>query len=211
MINNFNILNPLITFDYSEPVVYQVQIIQRRKENPDLKKNAKIIKHYFLYNETDLSDLMPKIIKICNEKNARAYLNIEAKSLQSIGYHMQILTAKYMMNGSLNALENVFNRCYGGFDYDNDPYCDNQHSLKIKIIGPKRWVLDCDEVTIEYAQEVFEVIVDWHKEHKTNAEYPTLVQTPNGWHIISQGFHPKIVGEYDVEIKKNAPTILYAP
>lgn len=197
MINNFNILNPLISFDYPEPVVYQVQIIQRRKENPDLRNNAKTIRQFYLYSESDLSDLMPKITALCNEKNARAYLNVEAKSLRAIGHQIIDLTNTYVYKGDYKALQNVFQKAYG--------------RKASTIIGPKRWVLDCDEVTIEYVQEVFEKIWDWHKQHKTNAEFPTLVDTPNGWHIITQGFHPDILSNYSVEIKKNAPTILYAP
>ena len=201
MINNFNILNPLISFNFPEPVVYQVQIIQRRKENTDLRNNAKTIRQLYLYSETDLSDLMPKIITLCDEKNARAYLNVEAKSLKDIGHRVISLTNEYLRVGQLNALQNVFQKAYGG----------GKDGEKVKIIGPKRWILDCDEVTIEYVQEVFERICDWHKQNKTNAEFPTLVQTPNGWHIITQGFHPDVVSNYSVEIKKNAPTILYAP
>lgn len=201
MINNFNVLNPLISFEYPEPVVYQVQIIQRRKENPDLRNNAKTIRQFYLYSENDLSDLMPKITALCDEKNARAYLNVEAKSLKDIAHAVVDLTNEYIRVNQLNAVQNVFQKAYGG----------GKDGKKIKILGPKRWVIDCDDVTIEYVQEVFEKIWDWHKQHKTNAEFPKLVDTPNGWHIITQGFHPDVVSNYSVEIKKNAPTILYAP
>lgn len=211
-INNVKTLRPMITFDFDEPVVYQIQITKRRKENPDIKKNAKTLKHFFLYSEDDLDALCPKIIDMCNANRARAYINVEAKSLRAIGHQMVALTNDYLYKGEYKAMQNVFVKAYG--------------RKASSVVSKKRWVLDADDYSLEKTKALKSFVQTQHGFQKGNTEEPLIVPTPNGYHLICQGFNPRSLvgsafedlgliyknnGEIECEsVKKHAPTILYA-
>lgn len=198
-INNFDTLRPIISFDFDEPVVYQIQIIQRRKENPTIKKNAKTLKHFFLYSEDDLGVLCPKIVKLCTDNRARAYINVEAKSLRAIGHQVIALTNEYLYNGDYHALQNVFIKAYG--------------RKASSVVSKKRWVLDADDYTEDQIEDLKNLVEAQLSVQKGSTEKPTIVPTPNGYHLVCQGFNPQVLKDTEfesIEIKKHAPTILYA-
>lgn len=198
-INNFNTLSPLFRFDYNEDVVYQIQIIKRRKENPELKSNAKTLKHWFLYSDGDLDKLCPKIIDMCNANRARAYINVEAKSMRSLGHQMISLTNEYLYKGDYHALQNAFVKAYG--------------RKATAIVSKKRWVIDADDYSLEKIIALKSFVEKQHQLQKSKTEQPLIIPTPNGYHLVCQGFNPQsLVGSRfeDIEIKKHAPTILYA-
>lgn len=209
-IDNFDALRPIISFEFDMPVVYQIQIIQRRKENPDIKKNAKTLKHFFLYSDDDLDVLRPKIIKLCTDNRARAYLNVEAKSLRAVGHQMINIINHYLYLNQYEPLQNVFVKAYGQDEDDND--------LKIKtflssIVSKRRWVLDADDYTRDQIEALKSLVQSQLSVQKASTEEPTIVRTPNGYHLISEGFNPQVLKGTvfeSIEIKKHAPTILYA-
>ena len=81
MRNNFELIDPLL--DFSLPnTFYFVQILKRRKDNPDMKSNETTIDNFYLYGPNDLTKLMPKIMEKCDKNGARAYINLNILDLE---------------------------------------------------------------------------------------------------------------------------------
>ena len=53
MVNNLELIKTLIDFP-DEDTFYKVEVIIRRKDNPDLSSNTKLVKTYYPYYETGL-------------------------------------------------------------------------------------------------------------------------------------------------------------
>lgn len=49
MKNNFDLVKKMLDFDSSD-TYYFLQILKRRKDNPDLGKDMKVIGDYFIYS-----------------------------------------------------------------------------------------------------------------------------------------------------------------
>ena len=68
MRNNIELIEPLLDFTLPN-TFYFVQILKRRKENPEMKSNTSVIDNFYLYGPNDLAKLMPKIIEKCEKHN----------------------------------------------------------------------------------------------------------------------------------------------
>ncbi len=70
MINNIHAIISLLKFDSSDDF-YFLQIIKRKKENPDIGSNSIVVKTYYIRSQEQLENMMPEIVAICNFHNAR--------------------------------------------------------------------------------------------------------------------------------------------
>ena len=201
MTDNFNLIKPLLEFE-NENTFYFIQIMKRRKENPDMKKGVAIIDNYFIYNLEDLDKLREKIVNRCELHNARAYINLNQLDLEKIGLH----TAKKIMS---LIIEKQFRSIKNAYVTS----CGNYHSQDIK-----RWVIDLDKEDLvrhpNLLETVSNLINSLHedissKDYKIVAEIPTK----SGIHIISNPFNMKkfqdLMSPVKILIHKNSPTILY--
>jgi hypothetical protein len=127
MTNNFNKIKPLLDFD-NENTFYFIQILQRRKENPEIKNGVRVIDNLYLYSIEDLDKLEPKIIETCTKYNARAYININKLDLERIALFAMKKTASLIIEKQYKALKNVY-----------ASVCGSHTSEK-----SKRWVIDID-------------------------------------------------------------------
>lgn len=76
-INNFDKITPLL--DTSNPdIFYIVQILQRKSENPLITSKGKQLKTLHVNSERTLDE--EKVITLCDNLNARAYININPVS-----------------------------------------------------------------------------------------------------------------------------------
>jgi len=53
MIDNLDKIKPLLNFE-SEDDFYYLQILQRKKENPELGSNSRVIKNYYIKSVEEL-------------------------------------------------------------------------------------------------------------------------------------------------------------
>ena len=65
MINIIEQIKPFLEFE-TDDVFYHLQIIQRRKENPDMSTNHTTLMHYYITSIEHLERVMPEVISICN-------------------------------------------------------------------------------------------------------------------------------------------------
>jgi len=106
MVNNFELLKNLLSFD-NEYDFYHIEIIKRRKDNPDLGKNAKLIKTFSITSFEDYENLFLTIKKLCDDQNARAYIRVNKRNFEKLSILMIKRIAQYIENKNfiLNLLE----------------------------------------------------------------------------------------------------------
>jgi len=74
-------------FDSSD-TYYFLQILKRRKDNPDLGKDMKVIGDYFIYSMDQFNRMEDEIIQTCITHNARAYFRINKRSSKKTAMQM---------------------------------------------------------------------------------------------------------------------------
>lgn len=97
--------------DFSSPDdFYFLQIIQRKKDgNEDGKGNngARLIKAYYVKSAQHLLEKKDKIIELCKNNNARAYITINKRSFFKVSCGCQQVLAKLIMEGSTHQAPRV--------------------------------------------------------------------------------------------------------
>ena len=204
MRDNFNIIRPLLEFDprisnENMRTFYFIQIIKRRKENPNMKVGQAILDNFYLYEEADLDRLKEKIVDRCNKHNARAYINLNKLDLERIALFTQKYIIDLIIQGQFKAVKNAYTIA-----------CGNHHSQ-----DDKRWVVDIDEAEMKYLPDVRKKIEQLHSEITKN-EYKIVAEIPTktGMHIISNPFNMKAFSDVFgnmITVHKNSPTVLYIP
>ena len=192
--NVFNEIKDLLIFE-SEDDFYYLQILQRKKENPQLGSNSRVIKNYFINNLEYLEKKMPEIIEICDLFNARAMLRLNKRSYKKVAFKAMINMANSMGNGEFKFTGKSYDRAVG-----------QGHNDKIK-----KWIIDIDEEHdelwwadvrkyINFTQPIGDKIIK-------------KLKTKNGFHLITTHFNlQKFKEEYpEIDIHKDNPINLYIP
>lgn len=197
MIDNFNLIEPLLTFE-SEDDFYHLQILKRKKEHPELGSNSYVVKTYYISSIKYLATKMPEIKQLCDFHNARAYINLNVRSFERTAFHTLKKVTDQIMNRDFKSVRKAYESVCG------------EHGTGRE----KRWIIDIDDhfdtLGVEFFVEMYEFLYDIAPDgNKLIAELPTK----NGIHIITKPFrldtfHANYPG---IDVHKNSPTILYIP
>jgi hypothetical protein len=195
MIDNFNQISSLLTFE-SEDDFYHLQIIRRKKENPDLNKNAKLIKSFCIKDVNDLDYYRTEIINLCNLNNARACINLNKRSFEKIAFHTLKKVTDQIMNKDYKSVKKAYDSVCGTYSNDKD----------------KKWIIDIDEPMDELAihtiaYSLFDVCPIGNK-------IVSIIPTKSGCHIITKPFDVRELKNIFINIPdlhKDNPTILFIP
>jgi len=200
-IDNFDQIRELL--DFSEPnTFYFIQILKRRKENPEMRTGVRVINNYYVYELDDLNKLREKILDDCEKHNARAYINLNRLDLEKIALHTMKQITEYILQKDFKAVKNAYSTA-----------CGNHHSQ-----NDKRWIVDIDEEFVEQKEMIKKVIEELHTEIKgSNYKILAEIKTKSGFHIITNPFNlDKFKKDKrlfffsgDNLVHKNSPTLLY--
>ena len=120
---------------FKNDVYYYVQVIQRKKDNPDsCSLDAKRYSH-FVTSLKGFDRVCTDVTRLCNLYNARAYISVVPRSLERFG--------KLCCEEYLNRIKNN--------DYKNcfeipDRVAMYEQTIKTKGVCPSRlWMLDVDD------------------------------------------------------------------
>ena len=195
-INNLELIKPFLNFE-SDDIFYHLQVLKRKKENPDLGSNSLVIKTYYISSIEYLELKMNEIITLCNLHNARAYINLSPRSFERIAFHALKKVTDCIMNKDYKSVRKAYESVCGEFGN-----------------GTKRWVIDVDVKDFEFVDKIGEII-DTMKSGKEEVDSNVLgyIPTKNGWHIITRPFNLKQFEpykvQYQLDVHKNNPSILY--
>lgn len=194
MVNNFKQITQFLKFD-SEDDFYHLQILKRKKENPEIGSNSYVIRTYCIRSKEHLVEKMDEIINLCIYNNARAYINLNRRSFERIAFHTLKKISDIIMNKDYKSVRNAFESVCGEYGSGKDKY----------------WIIDVDTPGIDGITEINSIIYDINSNCKPDGDKDKMVvETKNGYHLIVSAFNlsqSKIVGKYDIH--KNNPTILF--
>jgi hypothetical protein len=201
MINNFQAIRDLLTFG-DEDKFYFIQIFKRRKDNPDMKKDMVIIDNYFVYELEHFNGLEEKIIKQCNDNNARAYIRLNRRSAKQVALKTLGRIAKMIEDENYKHVKRAYLSCAGEYHKEED----------------KTWIIDLDrngasdEAYDAYINSVVFTAQGLIQETEKD-DTIRFIPTKNGMHLICRPFNKKkfksIFPEIDLHLDN--PTILFTP
>lgn len=189
MVNNLTHINNLLTFE-SEDDFYFLQILKRRKENPDQHGNSRVIRTYYINSSEYLLQKFDEIKTLCELNNARAYFNLNKRSFERIAFHTLKKITDCIMNKDFKSIRNAYDSVCGEF-----------------ACGDRTWLIDIDEPAVSPIMLAF---IDVHCD-PVGRKVITTLPTINGHHIITKPFNTQQFKEKypGVDIQKNNPTLLY--
>jgi tRNA G26 N,N-dimethylase Trm1 len=193
MVNNFDQIRNILEFD-NDDIFYHLQILKRRKENPEMDKGTVVIKTYYISSKEYFDSKIEDIINYCNKHNARAYINLNKKSYEVVAFQMLKETADFIQRKKYHSVKNLYDKVCGAYGG----------------VGDKVWILDIDDV-----EQVDKSILDFiNNECEPDGDkIIDIVKTKNGFHVLTKRFNIKKFKEKykDIEIHKNNPTVIYQP
>lgn len=200
MIDNFDLITDLLDFSM-ENTFYFVQILKRRKENPNMEKGTYVLDNFYVYEKSNMEKIKSKIIDRCEKHNARAYINLNRLDLEKIAMHSIKQSLEYVMAGEFKKVKNSYQIACGS--HTMDPM--------------KKWVVDVDTLDELALYSIIPIINELHEEiPNRNYKVIATIPTKNGFHIITNPFNIKEFNERTfnmkyVSVQKNSPTVLYIP
>jgi hypothetical protein len=199
-VNNFDSIRAMLEFP-DENSFYFLQVLKRRKDNPDLGKDMKHIADYYIYSLEQFDELKPRIIAQCDVENARAYFRINRRDAKKVAMQVLKRTVDYIMSEDYRAVKNAFASCAGEFHSDPD----------------KKWIVDVDWKDIPegvdqdgYLNEIILKVQELVAETRRDDTVRTI-PTKNGIHVICRPFNlQKFRDAYEaIDVHKDNMVILY--
>lgn len=194
MIDVFDKIKELLTFE-SEDDFYYLQILQRKKENPQIGSNSHVIKNYYIGSLEYLETRYDEIKALCNYFNARAMLRLNKRSYSKVAFKTMQNIANSMSNGEYSFIKKSYDRA-----------CGNGHNDK-----NKKWIIDIDgKCDDEFLLEIESFI---KKCQPDGNKIITRLPTKNGVHLITKPFDLSTFNlTYpSIDIHKDNPINLYIP
>lgn len=199
MNNNFEQIKNILTFE-SEDDFYLLQILRRKKENPDVGNKPNVVKTYYIDSIEYLDKLKPEIIGLCEERNARAYITVNRRSFKNVALKTLVEIASCIESGNYKSVRKAYESMAGKHSSEKD----------------KKWIIDIDFNDYLNNKTEFAKISAFAQDLQEDANrdpFSEPILTKNGIHIITRPFNlDKFRKKYpDVEVHKDRYTILYIP
>lgn len=207
MIDCIEQIKPLLIFETPDDFYY-LQIIQRKKENPQLGSNSRIIKNYYITSIEYLLDKYDEIKNLCNLFNARASLRLNKRSFERIAFKTLENIANTMQNKEYKHIKNSYDRACGLLHNDKQ----------------KKWIIDVDKNELIWLEQIIISIQICQPCEPYINKIILKLPTKSGVHLITTPFnvmHFKQIlkdrllefnqEEINIDIHKDNPINLYIP
>lgn len=196
IVDNFDLIIPFLKFE-SEDDFYYLQILQRKKENPQLGSNSRVIKSYYIKSVEHLLKLKDEIVGLCTYFNARASMRLNKRSFEKVAYKVLINIANSMANREFEFIKASYDRA-----------CGLGHNDKVK-----KWIFDIDNkdtTDSEYLEKLKTVI---NRAMPVGDKVLAYIPSKSGYHVITSAFDSReFQKEFpDIDIHRDNPTNLYIP
>lgn len=200
-VNNYNTIKPFLTFE-SEDDYYLLQVIKRRKDNPEMDTGECVLRTVYVTSLEKLDNMWQDLTNLSLQNNARIYINLNVKSMKKTSLlAMKELTGR-VMDDNFKGAYHIFDSAAGQCGATRD----------------KKWIVDLDENDAEfdfvnYVGILTKCIDKCLPEGNKVLE---IIQTLNGVHLITNPFNINEFKEkleerglHCPDIHKNNPTLLY--
>lgn len=192
MIDNFEQIKKLLKFE-NEDDFYFSQIIQRKKENPEVGSNSHVVKTYYIKSVSDLDYYKGEMMCLAEFHNARVCINLNRRSFEKVAFQNLKKNLDVIMNKDYKSVRKSYNSVCGLMSNEKD----------------KSWIVDVDSKGRE-ANDVLKCIDGCRPEGN---KLKTIIETKNGVHLITSPFDIQQFRKSFpfIDIHKDNPSILYIP
>jgi hypothetical protein len=195
MIDNLNLIKPLLSFDKLGDF-YMLYVFKRKKDQPegerDNHQSVRTIKTYCIESIDHLERRYDEIKQMCEMFKARAYIHVQKQNHYDVSLSMMVELAQRIQNGQ-----------------------HNQKGLFDSVVGQiktqeKRWIVDLDTKDDDEVVRMTKVI---NVARPEGDKVISIIPTKNGYHFITKRFDVMMFKNIypDVDIQKKNPTLLYYP
>lgn len=196
MIDNLELVLPLLKVD-SPDDFYYLQILSRKKDNPALPSNSRVIKNYYIKSANYLISRYDEIKTLCNVFNARASIRLNKRSYEKTALKTMVNIANSLTNNAPEFIKDSYDRACGA--------CHNDSN--------KKWIVDLDgEWDVNAIAELTNFIDSLRP---TQTKSIACIPSKSGFHLITSPFDisefQKNILYKDIDIHKDNPTNLYIP
>ena len=212
MVDNFELIKPLLSFD-KHGDFYFLQILQRKKDGCNVPNSSdnqrRLVKDYHITSIEKLDSLRDEIIASCNETGARAYIRLNKRNYRTVS--MAFAEETLMKARTNQEFGNTFNEINSVIGRYPEPGKGN-----------KTWIVDIDNTNVDsnLVKDIKDIIVNYCQPFDVE-KIVSVIPTKSGVHLITRPFNQetfyrmfsqlKLSNENEVDIKKDNPTVLYAP
>lgn len=171
---------------------YYLQLIARRKDNPNLGKSQKLIYTWYVSSVDYLLKHEDEMIKMADFFNARLYIGVNKRNYKKIAIQTASIILDDMSNGDHKHSRRAFNTACGRYKNTTD----------------KVWILDVDDKG-RSTNDILRFIES--QCDPIGPKFKAFIPTKNGYHLLVSPFNTKKFNDTfpDIEVHKNNPTILY--
>ena len=208
VIDNVYVIDNMLTFK-NDDEFYMLQVLKRRKENPDMKGDSLPLKTVYLHRNGQLTEISKDLIELAEKEHARIYLNPNVKSSRKSLLHCIAEMARRAAAEDYYKPYKIYESVVGQMGACRD----------------NRWIIDVDNEYMEMYMETDELteihvrdfirhLLDTLDSCEPDAEkYVNHVITRNGIHVITRSFNPVAFGKVfpKLDVHKNNPTLVYCP
>lgn len=204
MIDCIELIKDLLVFETNDDF-YFLQILQRKKENPNLGSNSKVIKNYYITSTEHLIEKYDEIKSLCNMFNARASLRLNKRSFEKVAFKSLENFANVMQTKEYKHIMNCYDKACGLLNNEKQ----------------KKWIVDIDRNELVWLEQIINSV----QESEPNGN-KIIIQLPtkSGVHLITKPFNviqfkenlknelsKYSMNEITIDIHKDNPINLYIP
>ena len=176
-------------------------VVQRRKDNPGMKNDSKIIKRYTFNTVDDFNYYKDEIQSYVKLFNARFYLQPSVKSYETIGLEVLNQLATLFIHRDYEAIKNMY-----------DTIADGNTGVK----SLRLWLIDAD-VNENTNKDWLPELIMYLYENVPQGQKLLITPTLSGYHILTVPHKrdnnkiKEIANKNKVEIsyKTNSSTLIY--
>lgn len=200
-IDNFEQIVHLMDF-YGEHEFYYIQILKRKKDNPNVSNNSisSPIKTYYIKDITSFDKYKEEIKTICKATNARAYIHLTKRCAKKVSLLALKKLTDFIIENNYDKAHRVYNSV-----------CGLPESIKDR--GRKLWIIDVDTKDTQILDGYIGILL---KMFTHIDSLVGVIPTVQGYHIIVRPFWVDVFkdkcknADLSVpDVHKNNPTLLY--
>lgn len=195
MVDNFELIASQLKFDCDDDF-YFMQLIQRRKENPEMTTNSRALKNYIIKSSDYLLSKKNEIITFSKHFNARATIRLNRRSFKQCAFQTLRLLADELSQERFPECDKLYAKVMGSFHAD----------------PVKKWLLDLDgipsdSILIPEIEAFIETL------QPVGPKKVVIIPSRTGSHMITTPFDPREFNKLypSIEIIKDSPTNIYIP
>ena len=186
----------------SEDDYYMLQVIKRRKENPDMEVGERVLRTVYVTSLEKLNKIWNDLTTLAEQNNARVYINLNVKSMKKTSMLAMKELAGRVMDDNFKGAYHIFDSAAGQCGATRD----------------KKWIVDLDEKDVEFDFVNYVGILTKCIDKCEPSKQHVLekITTLNGVHLITNPFNINEFREkleergfHCPDIHKNNPTLLY--